>query len=114
MWKNEPMRARVDPKTKDDDRYEPKTTMTMNANTEQEFCTTPESQFCQALRGNNGMTAEQKLLESEQMDWRGGWSGPDYFVGPDVCGCVDGFDGPSGFDGGFDGFDGFIDGFDGT
>ena len=43
----------------------------MNAYTKQEFCTAPESQFCQALRGNNGMTAGQKLLECEQMDCRG-------------------------------------------
>ena len=43
----------------------------MNANTELEFFTAPESQFCQGLRGNNGMTDGQKLLESEQMDCRG-------------------------------------------
>ena len=63
------------------------------------------------------MKAGQKLLESEQMDCRGSWSGTDhYFVGSDVCGCVDGsdgFDGSNGFGGGFDGFDG-LDGFDGT
>ena len=32
---------------------------------------TPETLCCQALHRNNGMTAEQKLLESEQMDCRG-------------------------------------------
>ena len=35
----------------------------MNANTEQEFFTAPESQFCQVLRRNSGMSAGQKLLE---------------------------------------------------
>ena len=57
---SEPMRARA--------LHTMVTNTWMNANTEQEFFTAPESQFCQALRGNNGMTAGQKLLESEQMD----------------------------------------------
>ena len=88
----------------------------MNANTEQELFTAPEYQFCQALRGNNGMTAGQKLLESEQMDCRGAGV-VQLLRGPDGCGCVDGFDGSDGsdgFDGGVDGFDGGFDGFDGV
>ena len=70
------------------------------------------------------MTAGQKLLESEQMDCRGGGvvqTTSRVLIG---CGGVDGFDGlDCGFDGsdgvdgaGFDGIDGFhgLDGFDGT
>ena len=60
---NEPMRARA--------LHTMVTNTWMNANTEQEFCTAPESQFCHALRGNNGITAGQKLLESDKMDCRG-------------------------------------------
>ena len=59
---NEPMRARA--------LHTILTNTWMNANTDKSFAQ-PESQFCQALRGNNGMTAGQKLLESEQMDCRG-------------------------------------------
>ena len=46
---NEPMRARA--------LHTMVTNTWINANTEQEFCTAPESQFCQALRGNNDKTA---------------------------------------------------------
>ena len=61
---NEPTRARA--------LHTMVTNTWMNANTEEEFCTAPTgSQFFQALRGNNGMTAGQKLLISEQMDCRG-------------------------------------------
>ena len=56
---NEPMRARA--------LHTMVTNTWMSANTEQEFCTVLESQFCEALRGNNGMTARQKLLEIEEM-----------------------------------------------
>ena len=68
--------ARVDTKTKIDGRHERSGARAsfahdwMNADTQQEFFTALESQFCQALRGNNGMTAGQKLLESEHMDCR--------------------------------------------
>ena len=60
---NEPMRARA--------MHTLVTNIWMNPNTEQEFCTAFVSQFCQALRGYNGMKAGQKLLESEEMDCRG-------------------------------------------
>ena len=60
---NEPMRAR--------DLHTMVSNTWMNANTEQEFYTAPESQFCQALCGNKGMTAGQNLLESEQIECRG-------------------------------------------
>ena len=59
---NEPMRARA--------LHTMVTNTWMNANTGQEFCTVLESQFCKALRGNNGMTARQKLLEIEEMHCR--------------------------------------------
>ena len=68
--------ARVDTKTKsmegmnDPVRAQAYAHDWMNADTQQEFFTALESQFCQALRGNNGMTAGQKLLESEHMDCR--------------------------------------------
>ena len=60
---NEPMRARA--------LHTMVINTRMNANTAQDFCTAPESQFCQALRGNNDLTAGQKMLESEQMACRG-------------------------------------------
>ena len=60
---DEPMRARA--------LHTMVTNTWMNVNKEQEFCTALESQFCQALRGNNGVTAGQKLLKNEQMDCKG-------------------------------------------
>ena len=59
---NEPMRARA--------LHTMVTNTWMNANTELEFFAASVSQFCEFPRGNNGMTAGQKLLESEQMDCR--------------------------------------------
>ena len=110
---------RVDPKTKNDGRHERTNARASFAHDgdkhvdERKHRTgvfhSPEPQFCQALRGNNSMTAGQKQLESEQNGLQGSWSGPDFFVGPDGCGCVDGYDGFDGF-GGSDG----LDGFDGT
>ena len=101
VWKRFCRSGRVDPKTKNDGRHERTNARASFAHDgdkhldERKHRTrilhSPESQFCQALRRNNGMTAGQKLLECEQMD--------------------DGSDGVDG--GGFDGFDG-LDGFHGT
>ena len=71
------------------------------------FFTASESQFCQALRGYNGMTVAQKLLESEQLDCRG--AGLVQTTSRVLMDCGGG----DGFDGGFDGFD-RLDGFDGS
>ena len=74
----------------------------MNPNTEQEFCTALVPQLCQVLSGYNCVNVRLKLLESEQMELQGSWSGTDHFVGSDVCDCVDGSDGFDGL-GGLDG-----------
>ena len=72
---------RVDPKTKNDGRHERTNARASFAHDgdkhldEHKHRTrvlhSPESQLCQALRGNNGMTAGRELLESEQMDCKG-------------------------------------------